>query len=302
MKCRERWTISADGASVAYWDEGEGPVLMMTNGFANSTLYWEGLRERLRSEYRIIRWDLRGHGRSGAARDLSTMSVEGCADDLRRVLDAAGVERAALAGFSFGCQIILEAWRTIPDRIEALIPLLGPCETPFSTLIDPRVGPLVYRFYEGAGPDMWGSLLKVGARVGRLRAVHGLMQKMGFVGSNVPLQKMEPFYRHLAKIDAPSWYALGRSAQSHSARDLLPTIDVPTLVVAGGCDRFSPGSLSRDIADAIPDARLTWIEEATHTGLFDNPEIIGAALEEFLPHIFNGEISRTTSNTTVGVS
>lgn len=301
MRCRQRWTVSEDGASLAFWDEGEGPVVVMTNGYANSTLYWEHLRQRLRQNYRVIRWDLRGHGRSGAARDPETMTVEGCADDLRRILDAAEVDNAVLAGFSFGCQIVLESWRHFPERIEGLIPVLGPCESPFNTLIDPRIGPLIYRFYQGTGPSVWSPLLKLGSRVSRLEMIHGLVQKIGFVGSNVTLKEMEPFYLHLAEIHAPSWYALGLGAQRHSARDILSSIDVPTLVVAGGGDRFSPGELGREIAEAITDAQLTWIEDATHTGLFDAPEIIGEAVEEFLPRVFS-ENRPITVSTTTGVS
>ena len=282
MKCRQRYTTSADGASLAYWDEGEGPVVIMTNGYANSTLYWERLRRELRRHYRVIRWDLRGHGHSGAARDLETMTIEGCADDLRRVLDAAQVDQAVLAGFSLGCQIILEAWRHFPERVGAYVPILGPCERPFDHLIHPRIGPLLYQFYKGGGPGLWGPALKLGARVSRLSPMHGVSQRIGFVGKNVSRDEMDPFYTHLGEIDVRSWHALGLSAQAHSAADLLGTIDVPTLVIAGGADRFSPGDLGRKIAAQIPNSELVFIDYATHTGLFDASEEIGEEVSRFL--------------------
>ena len=288
MNYRERWTVSADGASLAFWDEGEGPAVVLTNGYANSTLYWEPVRQRLRQRWRVIRWDLRGHGRSGAARDLETMTVAGCADDLRRVMDAAGVERAVLAGFSFGCQIVLEAWRHFPDRIAGLIPTLGPCERPFDTLLDPRIGPLIYRLYEAIPPAVWGTGLKLGAVGPLLRPVHALAKQLGFVGADVTVNEMEPFYTHLAGIDIPTWYVMGLAAQNHSARDLLGDIEVPALVVAGGSDRFSPGRLGREIAERMPRAELLWLEEATHTGLFDERRRIGDAVEAFIAGVYDG--------------
>lgn len=289
MKMRARWTVSADGTSLAFWDEGAGDVVVMTNGYANSTLYWGPLRERLREHYRVIRWDLRGHGESGAARDLETMTIAGCVDDLQRVMDAAGVERAVLAGFSLGCQIVLEAWRHFPERIAGIIPVLGPYERPFDTLIHPRLGPLIFSFYKGAGPKVWGPALQLGALALRQRPIHAMGKAMGMVGVDLSAKKMEPFYRHLARIDVPTWYHLGLDAQEHSARDLLSQIRAPVLVIAGGSDLFSPGELGREMAEMIPGAELVWIDEATHTGLFDTPEPIAAAFERFLPTVFEEE-------------
>ncbi len=284
---RQSWTTSGDGASLAYWDEGEGPALVMTNGYANSTLYWEPLRRRLRKNIRVIRWDLRGHGRSGPVRDMETMTVAGCADDLRRVMDAVGIEQAVLAGFSFGSQIVLESWRQFPDRVAGLIPVFGPYERPFDTLIHPFVGPLIFALYRTVPELVWGSCLKCGALGSVLDPVHAFAQQLGFIGPDVSREEMAPFYTHLAQIDVPSWYVMGLAAQRHSARDYLCDIDVPTLVVAGGRDRFSPGRLGREMAGEIPDAELVWIEEATHTGLFDAPRKVGAAVERFLARLFD---------------
>lgn len=297
MSYRERWTVSADGTSLAFWDEGEGPAVVLTNGFANSTLYWEPLRLRLRRNWRVLRWDLRGHGRSGAVRDFDTMTMAGCADDLRRVMDAAGVERAVLAGFSLGCQIVLEAWRHFPERIDGFIPALGPCERPFDTFLHPKLGPLIYRLYRSLPRKIWGTGLKFGSLGPWLKPVHALAKRIGFVGVDVSLAEMEPFYTHLAGIDVPSWYVMGLAAQEHSARDVLRAIDVPTLVVAGGSDRFSPGELGREIADEIPEAELLWLEEATHTGLFDERERIGEAVEQFMQRVYADELAGPTAAT-----
>lgn len=282
MHCRHCWTVSADGASLAYWDEGQGPAVILTNGYANSTLYWGPVRHHLRSHYRVIRWDLRGHGRSGPVRDPETMTVAGCADDMRRVMDAAGVDRAVVAGFSFGSQIVLEAWRQFPERIAGLASVLGPYERPFDTLIHPRIGPLIFEIYQRVPAQLWGLGLKCGALTHFLGPVHALAQQMRFIGSDVSLEEMKPFYTHLATLDIPSWYAMGLAAQRHSARDLLEDIDVPTLVVAGGRDRFSPGRLGRKMAQIIPTAELVWLDEATHTGLFGARESIAEAMEDFV--------------------
>ncbi|TXD38885.1 alpha/beta hydrolase [Lujinxingia vulgaris] len=278
-----KWAIAGDGTSVAYRDSGgAGVPVVFTNGYATSTYYWDGLVEALGAEVRAITWDLRGHGRSKAARDPQSLTVAGCADDLRRVMDAAGVERAVLVAFSFGCQIVLEAWRLMPERVMGLVPILGPFERPFDTLISPKVGPQLYEVFRRVRPQWAGAMLKAGAWSGRMPGVHFAARLTGVVGRGVRAEAMRPFYETLGGIDAPSWHALGLAAQDHSARDLLETIDVPTLVIAGGRDVFSPGELGREMAAMIPGARLMWLEEATHTGLLGHPEPIAAAVRTYL--------------------
>lgn len=282
----QKWAIAGDGTSLAYRDSGgDGVPVVFTNGYATSTYYWDGLVEALGDRVRAITWDLRGHGRSQAARDPQSLTVGGCADDLRRVMDAAGVERAVLVAFSFGCQIVLEAWRLMPERVMGLVPILGPFERPFDTLISPKVGPSLFEVFRRVRPTWAGAMLKAGAWSGRMPGVHVAAQLTGVVGRGVRAEAMRPFYETLGGIDAASWHALGVAAQEHSARDLLETIDVPTLVIAGGRDVFSPGELGREMATLIPGARLMWLDEATHTGLLGHPEPIAAAVRTYLSEI-----------------
>ncbi|RVU47918.1 alpha/beta hydrolase [Lujinxingia sediminis] len=278
-----KWAIAGDGTSLAYRDSGgDGVPVVFTNGYATSTYYWDALVAALGSEVRAITWDLRGHGRSQPAREPQSLTVAGCADDLRRVMDAAGVERAVQVAFSFGCQIVLEAWRLMPERVMGLVPILGPFERPFDTLISPKVGPQLFEVFRRVRPRWAGAMLKAGAWSGRMPGVHGLAQLTGVVGRGVGARAMRPFYETLGGIDAASWHALGVAAQAHSARDLLDTIDVPTLVIAGGRDVFSPGELGREMAMLIPGARLMWLEEATHTGLLGHPEPIAASMRTYV--------------------
>ena len=119
MLSTPQFTIARDGTSLAYSVQGEGDLaIVCTNGYATSDFYWKHVARRFRDDARIITWDLKGHGRSGPAHDLSDCTIEGCVDDLRRVLDAAEVERAVMVGFSLGCQIILHPiWTLAGDRI-----------------------------------------------------------------------------------------------------------------------------------------------------------------------------------------
>jgi pimeloyl-ACP methyl ester carboxylesterase len=271
-----------DGTRIAYASRGEGPALVFTNGYTASSFYWREVMSRFEGRAKLITWDLKGHGHSGPARDLSAVTVEDSVDDLRRVLDACGVERAVLCAFSLGCQVILEAWRHFPERIAGLVPILGTYERPFDHLFHPRLGPQLYRVFRRAGPRGAGVGLKLAWLNTRLPGSFRISRGLGLIGRRVQKQDMTPFFAHMRRIHGRTWAHMGIAAQRHSAKDLLPTITVPTLVVAGGKDTFTPLHLSQHMVDAIPGAELLYLPDGTHTGLFEFPEQIGARTEAFL--------------------
>ncbi|QDG50353.1 alpha/beta hydrolase [Persicimonas caeni] len=277
-----RTTLAGDGTSLAWRSEGDGPAIVFVNGFATSNSYWLYLIERFRRRGQLVTWDLKGHGRSGPARDLEQVSIEGSVDDMLRVMDAAGVEKATLIGFSMGCQIILEAWRHAPDRISAIVPILGPYERPFDTAFPRGVGRIAFELFKRTGSRLGGLALKSASLTSQHPVSYTIAKLAGLVGKNVRYRDMEPFFEHLAEIDGPTWAALGVAAQSHSARDVLPTIEVPTLIVTGGKDSFAPPRLGQKMQRLVPDSELLVVPKAGHTGLLGHNEVIEEEVEHFL--------------------
>jgi pimeloyl-ACP methyl ester carboxylesterase len=184
--------------------------------------------------------------------------------------------------FSLGCQVILEAWRHIPERIAGLVPILGTFERPFDHLLHPALGPRLFRVFERVAPRFAGLGLKAGWLNGSFPGSFRVNQRLGLIGARVPKADMLPFFAHMRRIHAPTWAHMGIAAQRHSARDVLPTISAPTLVVSGGRDTFTPGHLGRHMARTIPGAEHLHLSEATHTGLLEYPDEIGERLEQFL--------------------
>ncbi|MGE0708276.1 MAG: alpha/beta fold hydrolase [Planctomycetota bacterium] len=287
MTERVRHVPARDGTPIAYvvrgaQADGDAPALVFTSGFTASHFYWRHLLPRFEPHARLIAWDLKGHGSSGPARDPLAVRVEDSVDDLRRVLDACGVERAVLFAFSLGCQVILEAWRHMPARIAGLVPILGTYERPFDNLFHPALGPRLFRVFRRVGPTIGGPALKAGWLQSRAPLSFRLSQRLGLIGPRVAREDMEHFFAHMPRIHGPTWARMGIAAQEHSARDLLPTITAPVLVVGGGKDTFTPTHLSEHMARAIPGAELLLLPEGTHTGLFEFPSVIADRAEAFL--------------------
>ncbi|MEZ4459847.1 MAG: alpha/beta hydrolase [bacterium] len=272
--------LSADGTSIAWESHGDGFPVVFTNGLATSHSYWALLRADLH-DYRTILWDLKGHGRSGPAKNLDRCSIPDAADDLRRVMDAAGIDRAVLAGFSLGCQIILEAWRLMPDRIAGLVPALGTYGRPFDTLLHPTVGRAAFRAFQAAAPFAQHTM-EFAYHSMRTPWAHAVNQATGMVGRDLDRRLMEPFYAHFADVDGASWAQMGIFAQQHTTWDVLPTISVPTLIIAGGKDALTPAHLSREMHDRIPGSKLLFLPKATHAGLLEYPVEINREVRTFL--------------------
>lgn len=282
LPSEHRHVAAADGTPIAFRAAGDGPALVFTNGFVTSDFYWKYLIERFSDRTRVVTWDFKGHGRSGAARSLAATRIEDSVDDLRRVMDAAGVERAVLLGFSLGCQIILEAWRRMPERIEALVTVLGTYRHPFDGLLHPRVGPMLGRVVERIGGRSFGVMFRVAHHYMRLPHSYPLAQRLGLIARQLPKAEMQPLFDHFAVLDGPTCAAMVAAAQKHSAEELLATVTVPTLVVAGGRDVFTPKELSERMARTIPGCAYFYLPDCTHTGLFEYPQQIGQRIEDFL--------------------
>jgi pimeloyl-ACP methyl ester carboxylesterase len=223
-------------------DAGTGVPVVLLHGLTASHRYVVmGSRSLERSGHRVIAYDARGHGHSGPG-DVYTYAA--LADDLRRVLDEHGVERAVLAGASMGAHTLLRLALTDPDRVAGLV------------VITPA-------YHQDATPGLerWDALAD-GLRAG---GVEGFVAAYGEPG--VPEQWRETVFKvlrqRLALHDHPEAVAdalqqVPRSAPFGTTDDLAQLPDVPTLIVADR-DEADPGHplwVGEAYAAAIPGARL----------------------------------------------
>jgi pimeloyl-ACP methyl ester carboxylesterase len=91
-----------------------------------------------------------------------------------------------------------------------------------------------------------------------------------------------PYFTHLANMDPVVFVRTLESASHHSAWDHLPHVDVPTLIIAGERDKFTPARLSRKMAERIPGAELMLVPLGTHTTPLEYKELVELRVERFL--------------------
>ena len=251
--------------NIAYQVFGDGPLdLVVTPGFVSHLdLNWTlpsftQFAEQLASFARVIIFDKRGTGLSdptpGAVRFDTRM------EDIATVMDAAGVERAALFGMSEGGPLSVLFATTYPKRVEALV-LYGT----FASGAQLEQG-VMARFVEAV--DQWGSGL-TSTIFSTVRQESAVRRRLAGV-----------FER--ASTSPGMARALVQSIQEVDVTPILSTIDVPCLVLHRQDDPFAPVDWARALAQGIPEAQLAVVDGTDHMPWFGDSRPLVNAMAEFL--------------------
>ena len=238
-----------------YEDSGSGPpVVLLHEGVVDSRI-WEPFLPHLEGRLRTIRYDQRGYGRSPM-----WTGPYSPVDDLVSVLDAAGVERAALVGTSRGGRIAIQVALDRPDRVSALVLVASGLA---GRSLDIDVTPEQEARWDAA--EEGGDLAELAAIDLEIWAPMGVDEKLrAMFIENVEASNAEDPER-----EAPSAGRLGEIA-------------VPTLVVTGGRDVPEINELGDLLAREIPGARQAVIEEADHMVQWRAPEELARLVLDFL--------------------
>jgi 3-oxoadipate enol-lactonase len=235
-------------------------ALVLIHAFPLSGAMWGHERRSLRDAADpIIAPSLPGFG--GTAVPRGDASMDDYADSVIAAMDAAKIERAAVAGISMGGYVAFAMWRRYRERIERLF------------LADTRA--------EADTDEARDKRLRLAALV-REHGIEALLK-------TPPqwLRKGSPHWDPLLKMirgQAPEGVAQGSIAMAHrpDSRPDLSTIDVPTAVVVGEDDSITPLEMSQTMTDAIPGSTLSIIPGAGHIANIEAPTAFEAALRAWL--------------------
>ncbi len=237
---------------------GAGPDLVLIHGVTDNGSTWDETLPALAAIARVHAIDLPGHGLSDIPR--SPLRVAAMAAAVADYLDAAGVGRCVVAGNSLGGGVTLMLAAREPDRVRAAVPI-GAIGTKFP--MPPGLGMLRL-------PGVAALMPGVSFRRGLRRAIMRDTFHRGFVPSE---ESMERYWE--------GWRVRGRPGY---VRDLLRTLDVaepapllaglrvPVHVLHGDDDRIVPERVGREIANAVPGARLTVLPRIGHEPQLEAPE------------------------------
>jgi pimeloyl-ACP methyl ester carboxylesterase len=261
-------SLRSDDAEIFYEIQGDGPPVILLHPFPAHHEFWLPVIPALESRYRLILPDLRGHGESEIGQGPALMAKH--AADITRIMDAAGIGRAAFIVCSIGGYIVFEFLRRFRSRVSAL----ALCDTrPQPDTSEARANRLknadavleqgTEQFLKSMVPKLFGSTTVSS----RPDIVEGALQMM---------RKMSP--------EDVSLVLRGMGERPDSVPD-LKYINLPTLIVMGEEDVLATGSDGELMRQNIPGSRLKMIPKAGHYAPWERPEAVGPLLRQFLDFV-----------------
>jgi pimeloyl-ACP methyl ester carboxylesterase len=260
--------LSVNGATTHYDDLGssDGVPVVFIHGHPFNRTLWAPQAKALAAEgYRVITPDLRGYGDSSVTPGKALLSD--FADDIAGLLDQLGLERVVIGGVSMGGQITMEFQRRYPERVQALV------LADTSPAAETEAG-------KAFRNNMADRLLAEG--------MHGyadeVIDKMIAPYNVTALPDVAAHVLGMMRTTEPEGAAaaLRGRAERPDYRDTLADVEVPTLIVVGADDVYTPVSDAETISRLIPHATLAVIDHAGHLPNVEQPEQFNAALLQFL--------------------
>jgi pimeloyl-ACP methyl ester carboxylesterase len=261
-------SLRSDDAEIFYDVQGDGPAVVLLHPFPSHHEFWMPAVPALQSRYRLILPDLRGHGESEIGKGPAFMAKH--AADVARVMDAAGVGKAAFIVCSIGGYIVFEFLRRYRARVSAL----ALCNTrPQPDTAEARANRLKNAevvLEQGTEPflqSMIPKLLGATTLSSRPDLVEGALRMM---------RKMSP--------EDISLVLRGMAERPDSVPD-LKRINLPTLILMGDEDTLTPEADGELMRQSIPNSRLKIIPKAGHYAPWERPEAVAPLLRQFLDFV-----------------
>ncbi len=273
------YVSSFDGSRLATFEMGrkDGPVLFLINGLGGNLGAWRFVIDYYRDQFRMISFDYRGMYLSDPAAS-GDYSMAAHTRDAVAVMDHYGIYEAVVMGWSMGVQVVLEVYRAVGERIRALILTNGAFGRPLDVF--PGLKPLA-KVTMGALAEVAPHLRPLARPLLKTTAPLKLLKAVGFVSRHLDEGVFLDLARDFAELDFGAYRDCVEALVNHDAEDVLDRITVPTLILAGGRDLFTPASLSRTMAERIPEARLVQLPDASHYAAVEYPGVIISHMEHF---------------------
>lgn len=246
------------------------PCVVLVNSIMTNMHVWDSQFEALSERYRVVRYDQRGHGRSGPPGELMTLDQYGA--DLLALLDICHIGRFAFVGLSMGVPIGLAAFSATPGRFDGFVAVDGVARS-------------------APGREAFWSERRTFARQNGMAALAADTATRWLAGALADVSQCQRLTEMIAATSVEGFAAATHALQCYDYSAVLPTLDCPFLGIAGAQDGAMPEAMRAQFS-GIPGTQFALIERAGHVPNFQQPKAFNAALSEFLAETTRGPTRR----------
>jgi pimeloyl-ACP methyl ester carboxylesterase len=259
-----RESIEVRGRTIAFRRRGAGPPLVLVHGALCDSRDWRPQLEALCDEFTVVAWDAPGCG--GSFDPPEDYGLDGYADCLAALIEALGLERPHVLGLSFGSGLVLELYRRHPELPRSLV---------LASAYAGWLGSLGREVAEER--RQWGLHA---AELPREEFVRDFGETL-FVES-VPDEIVNETLEICMDFHPAGVRAMTNAFADADLRDVLPAIDVPTLLLYGSADQRSPVSIGEELHAQIPGSRFVVIPGPGHMLNLEAPDRFNEEVRSFL--------------------
>ncbi|MEW6334217.1 MAG: 3-oxoadipate enol-lactonase [Thermodesulfobacteriota bacterium] len=258
--------VPVNGVELAYRFDGpeDGPVVMMSNSLMSDHRMWDTTVPALADRYRVLRYDTRGHGRSGLT--SGPYSIAMLADDAVGLLDTLGIPRVHMVGLSMGGMIAQQMGARFGGRTLSL----SLCDT--ASEMPPR--------------SMWEERFAIARTQGMAGLVDAAIQRWftpGYIAREP--QPIEKVRRMILATPVEGFIACGSAVRDMAQTTMLLQVKAPTLIIVGRHDPGCTVEQATVIHRMIDGSEMIVLEDAAHLSNIEQAQAFNSALRGFIDRI-----------------
>jgi len=268
--------LMVNNLMVNYTDAGpdEAPVIIFIHGYPLNKSMWDNQVEVLKDNFRVIAYDIRGHGESDAGNEA--FSIDLFVADLIDLMDALRIHKVSLCGLSMGGYIALKAIESCPERFEAVVLSDTTCMADSPEAKNKRMKAVENIIQKGVAQYADAS-------------IKSFFPKESFTTSPEIISSVKEMIINTSDLSLCSTLLALSSRQETCTK--LPDIKFPVLILVGETDAITPPSAAIFIHENIERSSLEIIKHAGHLSNLENPEEFNKHLKLFFNSVYTDHLN-----------
>jgi len=264
-------TTNINNLSVSYNDDGqiEAAVVIFIHGFPLNKSMWDSQLVALKDDYRVIAYDIRGHGNSDAGDE--DFSIDLFANDLISFMDSLKIRKAIVCGLSMGGYIAINAIGNYPERFDALILSDTQCFADTPEVRENRLSTIE-------------NIRKNGLEDYAHESIKNLFAPVSLLSKDAEIASVREMIINTSKQSI--FNSLHALAIRKDTSGILSHIKVPVLILVGDEDEITPPEMAESMHIKINGSQLNIIEHAGHLSNMENPFEFNYQVRMFITSVY----------------